>query len=55
MKWLTKIFRHGKEIDREIDEELSFHIETRIERYIQSGMTPDQARRKALDRFGYLS
>src|SRR6266851_1255179 len=52
MNWLTKIFRRGEEIDREIDEELRFHIETRIERYIQAGMTPEQARRKALDRFG---
>jgi len=31
---------------------LRFHIETRIERYIHAGMTPEQARRKALDRFG---
>src|SRR6266851_2689577 len=52
MKWLTKILHRGEQIDREIDEELRFHIETRIERYIQSGMTPEQARRKALDRFG---
>jgi len=52
MNWLTKIFHRGEEIDREIDEELRFHIETRIERYIQTGMTPEQARRKALDRFG---
>ena len=52
MNWLTKIFRRGEEIDREIDEELRFHVETRIERYIQAGMTPEQARRKALDRFG---
>jgi macrolide transport system ATP-binding/permease protein len=52
MNWLTKIFRRGEEIDREIDEELRFHIEKRIERYIQAGMTPEQARRKALDRFG---
>src|SRR6266481_3449296 len=52
MNWLTKIFHRREEIDREIDEELRFHIETRIGRYIQSGMTPEQARRKAFDRFG---
>jgi ABC-type antimicrobial peptide transport system permease subunit len=52
MNWLTKIFHRREDIDREIDEELRFHIETRIGRYIQAGMTPEQARRKALDRFG---
>src|SRR6266851_8350680 len=52
MKWLTRIFHRNEEIDREIDEELRFHIETRIERYIQTGMTPEQARRNTLDRFG---
>jgi hypothetical protein len=52
MKWLTRIFHRGEQIDREIDEELRFHIEQRIERYIHAGMTPEQARRKALDRFG---
>src|SRR5579864_9773509 len=52
MSWLTKIFHRSDEIDCEIDEELHFHIERRIERYIHAGMTPEQARRKALDRFG---
>ena len=52
MSWLSKILHRGEEIDREIDEELRFHIETRSECYIQAGMTPEQARRKALDRFG---
>ena len=52
MNWLTKIFHRNEQIDREIDEELRFHIDTRIERYIQAGMTPEQARRKTLDRFG---
>jgi predicted permease len=52
MRWLTRIFHRNEEIDREIDEELRFHIEQRIERYVQAGMTPEQARRKALDRFG---
>src|SRR5690242_12831738 len=52
MNWRTKIFHRSEDIDCEIDEELRFHIGKRIERYIQAGMTPEQARRKALDRFG---
>ena len=43
-----------KGLDGEIDEELRFHIEARIERYIRAGLTPEQARRKALERFGNI-
>jgi hypothetical protein len=32
MNWLTQIFHRSEEVDREIDEELRFHIETRMER-----------------------
>jgi len=52
MSWLSKILHRDDAVDREIDEELRFHIEQRIERYIHAGMTPEQAQRKALDRFG---
>ncbi len=52
MNWLTKFLHRGDAVDREIDDELQFHIERRIERYIQAGMTPEQARRKAFERFG---
>lgn len=45
-------FRRRKKLDREIDEELRFHIERRTERYLRSGLSPEEARRKALDRFG---
>src|SRR3954465_6977799 len=37
---------------REVNDELEFHLEQRIQSYIASGMTPDAARRKALERFG---
>jgi putative ABC transport system permease protein len=37
---------------REVNDELQFHLEQRIQSYIASGMTPDAARRKALERFG---
>src|SRR5690242_3204998 len=38
--------------EAEVDDELRFHLEQRIRAYIASGMTPDAARRKALERFG---
>src|SRR3982751_4495816 len=37
---------------REVNDELEFHLEQRIQSYIASGMAPDAARRKALERFG---
>jgi len=38
--------------EAEVDDELHFHLEQRIRSYIASGMTPEAARRKALERFG---
>ena len=37
---------------REVNDELQFHLEQRIQSYIASGMSPEAARRKALERFG---
>jgi len=37
---------------REVDEELKFHLEQRFQAYVAGGMSPDAARRKALERFG---
>lgn len=37
---------------REVDDELEFHLQQRIQAYIASGMSPEAARRKALERFG---
>src|SRR5436305_3762472 len=54
MNWLRQMFHRAEEIDREIDEELRFHVETRLAAYIASGMTPDDARRKAVERFGNI-
>jgi predicted permease len=47
----TNLFRR-KQLDREIAAELQAHIELRTEDNIASGMTPEQARREALLRFG---
>jgi predicted permease len=37
---------------REVNDELQFHLEQRIQAYIAGGMSPEAARRKALERFG---
>ena len=37
---------------KEVDSELAFHIEERVKAYIAAGMTPEEARAKAVERFG---
>src|SRR5262245_53789339 len=44
---LRSIFRRS-EVDRELDEELSFHLEARIQHEIAGGRTPEEARYAAL-------
>jgi predicted permease len=41
-------------VDVEVDEELAFHIESQIRRYVAAGMSPLEARSAALSRFGDL-
>ncbi len=48
---LTNLFRRAK-VDREIQAELQAHIEMRIEENLARGMSPADARRDALVRFG---
>ena len=48
---LLNLFRHA-EVDREIDEELQAHIAMRIDANVAAGMSPEEARRQALLRFG---
>ena len=38
--------------EREIDQELRFHIETQVEENLRAGMAPDEARRQAILVFG---
>jgi predicted permease len=39
-------------IAREVDDELAFHLDTRVQRLVAAGMSPDDARREALRQFG---
>ena len=39
-------------VPADVDEELTFHLEMRVERNIALGMLPEDARREAIERFG---
>jgi len=38
--------------EQDVDEELRFHLELSVERLVQSGMSPEEAREEAVRRFG---
>src|SRR5919109_615578 len=48
---LRSFFR-GNEQDRELDAEISSHLDLAIEENLQRGLSQDEARRQALVRFG---
>jgi hypothetical protein len=60
MRWLRSTYRrlrsliHAETIHREIDEEMSFHIDMRTAENIGRGMSPAEARLDAERRFGDL-
>jgi len=41
-------------VERELDEELQFHVDRQVEEYIDAGVSPREARRRALVSFGGL-
>ena len=46
-EWLTRFcFLMSPKPNREIDDELQFHIERQVQEYIEAGMTPQEAREK---------
>ena len=52
-EWLTRLrFLVSPKPNREIDDELQFHIERQAQEYIATGMTPQQAHLKAVVAFG---
>jgi predicted permease len=53
----TRVFRIGvgaRHIERDVDQELDFHIAMRTQKLVAGGLAPDAARAKALERFGDL-
>src|SRR6266436_1402364 len=51
MRWLRRI-GHKPLVERRLDCELQFHLEQQIADYISSGISPDEARRRANLEFG---
>ena len=41
--------------ERELDDELAFHIACETQKLVDSGVDPDEARRRALARFGSVA
>jgi predicted permease len=48
---LRSLFHRGV-VDEELDEELGFHLEQQTAKYVQAGLTPEEARRRARLEFG---
>jgi predicted permease len=49
---LRAIFKGRKQQESDVNDELRFHLERQIESNIAAGMSPDEARRRALINFG---
>ena len=45
-------FRSDGQIEREIDEEIAFHLESLSREFAAEGATPEQSRTRAIERFG---
>ena len=54
MAWPQRLWNllRWRRLDDEIDEELEFHLECAIRDNVAGGLSPDEARREALRRFG---
>ena len=53
MHWLSRLFRK-EQSEKHLDAELRFHLDRQISDYIASGMSPEEARRRAHLDFGGL-
>ena len=51
--WLRSIARRDR-LERGLDEEITFHLDQQTQKNLRAGLTPDEARRQALVRFGGL-
>lgn len=49
-RWARRLFRRPDE--RELDEEIAFHLEKEIEEHVRRGVPPEEARRRAVAAFG---
>ena len=45
MHWLRRLFRK-EQSEKQLDDELRFHLERQISDYVAAGMSPQEARRQ---------
>ena len=50
--WRRYLRFWGSDLAADVDDELRFHIESRVQEFIDAGMPPDDARAEAMRRFG---
>src|SRR5688572_30365509 len=56
MPWFRRLQRtFSTHTDADIEDELRFHVEARIEEYVRAGMSEDAARQEAMRRFGNIT
>lgn len=53
--WRRYLRFWGSDIAADVDDELRFHIESRVAEYVAAGMSPDEARAAAWSRFGNVA
>jgi putative ABC transport system permease protein len=53
MRWYRRVFRRER-TEKQLDAELRFHLDQQIADYVATGMTPEEARRRARLEFGGL-
>ena len=52
LRYRTRALIHHKDVEDQLDEELRFHFDRQVEKYMRSGMTEEEAKRKARLAFG---
>ena len=55
---MRRVFRlpfSARRLARDVDDEIAFHLATRVDRLMAGGLTPDEARREALHQFGDIA
>ena len=52
LKRLFHLDRFGGRLEKSLDEEVNFHLETRVEQLVAMGKSPEEARAEALEQFG---
>jgi putative ABC transport system permease protein len=53
--WRRYLSFFGARVERDVDDELAFHVQERIDEFIAAGMDPDAARAATLERLGDLT